>query len=81
METGAGLWVYSMLATAWLACQTACQTAPLLPSVTRQQHGTGYWWEGSTSTAVPPPSASDVVGGRHETGGITFGAALIKYKM
>ena len=31
-----------------------CQSAPLLPSVTWQQNVMGYWWEGSTSTAVPP---------------------------
>uniref|UniRef100_A0A669PMI5 Ribose-phosphate pyrophosphokinase 2 n=6 Tax=Galloanserae TaxID=1549675 RepID=A0A669PMI5_PHACC len=39
------------------------QTAPLPPSVTRQQHVTGYWWEGSASTAVPPTSASPSVPG------------------
>jgi len=21
-----------------------------------------YWWEGSASTAIPPPSASDIMG-------------------
>ena len=26
--------------------------APLLPTVTRQQHAMEYWWESSTSTAV-----------------------------
>ena len=31
-----------------------------------------YWWEGSTSTAVPPTSASDVVGLHHKLGSITF---------
>ena len=35
-----------------------------------------YWWEGSTSTAVLPASASDVVG-EHNIGDITFRAALI----
>ena len=38
------------------------QTVPLLPSVTQQQHVMEYWWEGSTSAAVPPTSASNVVG-------------------
>jgi len=28
----------------------------------QQQNITEYWWEGSLSTAIPPPSASDVVG-------------------
>ena len=36
-----------------------------------------YWWEGSTSTAVPPTSASDVVGLHHKLGSITFGAAPV----
>ena len=31
-------------------------TAPLLPSVTWQQHVMEYWWEGSASTAIPPTS-------------------------
>lgn len=31
--------------------------------------------ESPTSTAVPPPSASDGAGRHHKTGGITFGAA------
>ena len=34
----------------------------LLPSVTQQQNEMGYWWERSTSTAVPPKSVSDVMG-------------------
>ena len=54
-----------------LPCQMpSCQTAPLLPSVIQLQHVTGYWWEGSTSTAIPPASASDVVSQYHKTGGI-----------
>ena len=61
-----------------LPCQTPfCHTAPLLPPVTRQQNVMGYWQEGSASTAVPPPSDSDMVGQHNKTGGITFGAALI----
>jgi len=32
-----------------------CKTAPLLPSVTWQQHGTVCWWEGSTSTCIVVP--------------------------
>ena len=61
-----------------LPCQTPfCQTAPLLPPVTWQQHVMGYWWEGSTSTAIAPTSASDIVGQHHQIGGITFTAALL----
>ena len=38
-----------------LPCQMSfCQTTPLLPSVSHQQNVMEYWWEGSTSTAVPP---------------------------
>jgi len=36
-----------------------------------------YWWEGSSSTAMPPTSASDITGQLHKIGGITFRAALI----
>ena len=44
-------------------CQTRlCQAAPLLPFVSQQQNMTEHWWEGSTSTAVPPTSTSDTVG-------------------
>jgi len=39
-----------------------CQTAPLLTSVIQWQNVTEYWWERSTSTAIPPTSTSDVVG-------------------
>ena len=38
------------------------QSATLLLSVTQQQYVMEYWWEGSTSTAKPPTSASDIVG-------------------
>ena len=37
----------------------------------------GYWWEGSTSTAITPTSASDIVGQYNKIGGITSRAALI----
>ena len=58
-------------------CQVSfCQTAPLLPSVSQQQHVKEYWWEGLTSTAMPPTSVSDVMGQRNKIGGITFGTAL-----
>jgi len=38
----------------------------------------GYWWEGSTSTAVPPTYNSYVVGQNHKIGGIAFRAALVE---
>jgi len=50
-----------------------CQTAPLLPSVT-QQHGMGYWWEGSSFTAIPPTHALDAVIQQNKIKGITFEA-------
>ena len=62
---------------------TLCSTcasmsdAPLLPSATWQQNLTEHRWEGSASTAIPPPLASDVVGQHHKIGGITFRAALV----
>ena len=36
-----------------------------------------HWWEGSTSTALSPTSASDMLGQRNKARGIAFGAALI----
>ena len=62
---------FHTFASSALPCQTPfCQSAPLLPSVTRQQHVMGYWWEGPTSTtAILPTSDSD---------GIAFGAALVQ---
>ena len=39
-----------------------CQTGPLLPSVTQQQNVAEYCWKGSAFTAMPPPSASDIMG-------------------
>ena len=45
------------------------QTALLLLSVTWQQHVMEYWREGSTSTAIPPIAASDVMGQRNKIGG------------
>jgi len=55
-----------------------CQTVSLLLSVTWQQNLTEYWWEGSTSTAIPPTSTSDTVGQCHKIEGITFRAAHIQ---
>jgi len=49
----------------------------MLPSVTQQQNITEYWQEGSSSIAMPPTAASDVVADDDKTGGITFGATLI----
>ena len=37
------------------------ETPLLLPSATQQQNVAEYWWEGSTSTAVPPTPTSDAV--------------------
>ena len=52
-------------------------SAPLLPSVTQQQHVMGCWWEGSASTAIPPTPTSDVAYQHHKIGGITFGRAFV----
>ena len=62
-----------------LPCRTPfCQTAPLLLSITQQQHLMEYWWEGSASTAIPPTFISDFVGQYNKIAGITFGAVLTK---
>ena len=54
-----GIQCHSFASSA-LPCQTLfCQPfcfALLLPSVTRQQNGMEYWWEDSTSTAIPTNS-------------------------
>jgi len=36
-----------------------------------------YWWEGSAPTAIPPTSASDVMGQHNKIGDISFEAALV----
>ena len=65
-----------------LSHQTSfCQNAPLLPSVTQQQKVMKYWWECSTSTAIPPTPASDVVGQHNRIGDIIFGAHLIFFEI
>jgi hypothetical protein len=35
-----------------------------------------YWWEGSTSTAIPLASTSNFVSKHNKIGDITFGASL-----
>lgn len=35
-----------------------------------------YWWEGSSPTAIPPTSASGVVGKHDKIGGVIFRAVL-----
>lgn len=54
-----------------------CQTAPLLPSVSQQQNSMEFWWEGSTSTTLPPTPVSDIMWQDSEIRGITFRAALL----
>ena len=53
-----------------------CQIAPLLPPLPWQHNGMRYWWEGSSSTAIPPTSSFGIVGQHNKTGGTTFRAAL-----
>lgn len=49
-----------------------CQTASLLPSLKV------HWQEASTSTAIPPPTASDIMSQHNKTGGIIFRTPLIE---
>ena len=37
----------------------------------------GFWQEGSTSTAITPTSASDIMGQRNKIGNTAFGTTLI----
>ena len=39
---------------------------------------TEYWWVGSIFTAIPPTSASDIMGQKNKIGGTAFGAALVQ---
>jgi len=59
------IWLHT-LTTYRLPCQMSFrQTPPLLPSVTWQLNVMEYWWKGSTSSATPPTSTSDIVGQRN----------------
>jgi len=49
------------------------------PTAAQQQNAMEHWQEGSTSTTIPPPSASDFVKQHNKIGGIAFGAALIVF--
>jgi len=40
-----------------------------------------YWWEGSASPAIPPASASDIIGQNHKIEGITFSATLAETEL
>jgi len=50
-----------------------CPSAAIYHAATKCD---GYWWEGSPSAAIPPPSASYIVGQPNKTEGIIFGACL-----
>ena len=47
------------------------------PSAAICHTATEYWWKGTTSTAISPTSASDIMGQHNKIGGITFGAAFM----
>ena len=58
-------------------CSVSVNEYQWAPSVTQQQNVMGYWQEGSTFTAIPPTSTSDVMGQHHKIGGITFRIACV----
>lgn len=63
-----------------LTCQTPFYlTGPLLSSVAQLQSETEYWWEGSTSSAIPSASSSNIKGQYNIIVGTTFGAAFVQY--
>lgn len=39
-----------------------------------------WWWKGSPSTVMQPPSAFDVIGQHNRIVGMTFGASLLCFK-
>lgn len=47
------------------------------PSVAWQQHVLEHWWEGSSSPAILPTSASVVMVKHCKMGGIALGAATV----
>src|SRR5258705_7291625 len=51
-----------------------CPSAALWHTATKLM---GYWREGSTSVAIPPTSACDVMDQHNKIGGISFGAPLV----
>jgi len=53
------------------------QSTSLLPSIAELLNAMEYWSEGSASTAIPPTSASDIVGQHNKIGGITSAAGPI----
>ena len=55
------------------AVLSGCRSA----AIAQQWNVTEYWWEGSTSSASTPTSASDVMGQQCKIGGVTSGAALV----
>ena len=74
-----GIQFYTFVSKA-LSCQIPfCHTAPLLTFCCCVTEGTGYWWEGSNSTAVPPTSTPNTGGQHWKIGSVTFRAALVYY--
>ena len=49
----------------------------LLPSVAQQQNVVEYWQEGSTSTAIPSTTASNIMGQHKKNRRHNFGTALV----
>ena len=46
----------------------------------QQQNASGYWWEGSPSTAIPPTPTFDIKSQHNNIGGSTFGVALVLFR-
>ena len=70
-----GIQFHNFISSA-LPCQTPFHQAAPQAAVTLQQNAMEYWREGSTSTAIPLTSKSDVMDQNNKTRGITFKAAL-----
>jgi len=52
-------------------------SAPLLPSVARQQNVTEYRWEGSTFAVISSTSVSDIMSQHDKIGCMTSRAAVL----
>ena len=60
-------------------CMEGVSSTPLLPMYFPvRRHVIEYWWEYSTSAAIPPTSSSGTVGQHYKIGGLSFIFALVK---
>ena len=77
ISTGAPFYVWSVCFPHTSMSHAILSNWPSAATCRTATNITHHGREGSTSTAAPPPSASDVMGQHNKMGGITSGAALV----